>query len=212
MTGTVPVEPYNLPDLSLLKDKEGFSMMVWQPDRKTLVLGQSNKAETSVFCQQAIADGISIIKRPSGGETVILTPETLVIAIGFSSNRLRNPSVYFVPVNNAIASALNRAGIGSVNRRGISDLALGEKKILGSSIYRTPTRVLYHAVLNVSESPETIARYIRHPAKEPDYRSGRQHADFVTSIRNQGFDVSVATLKVLIQEEVFKLSTLLPSL
>lgn len=176
------VQEYDLPDLALLRSQNDFDAMVWQPDRYILVLGQSNKSENSLHYKQVIDDKIAVYKRPSGGETVILGPGTLVISVSFKTTKLRNPSIYFNIINSSILRALKECGLEGAEMRGISDLAIDGKKILGSSIYRTTNKVLYHAVLNVSEDVSIIEKYIAHPAKEPDYRKGRSHSEFVTSL------------------------------
>ncbi len=150
--------------------------------------------------EAVLADGITVVKRPSGGETVILTPNTLVIAISFTTETLKNPKEYFHKINDSIIAVLAQQGIQNLLQKGISDIAIGEKKILGSSIYRRPNRVFYHAVLNVAEDIANIAKYIRHPAKEPDYRKGRPHSEFVTSIREQGYDLSVESLLIELEK------------
>jgi lipoate-protein ligase A len=90
---------------------------------------------------------------------------------------------------------LENIGVQHVNYRGISDVAINSRKILGSSIYRKRKAVFYHAVLNISEPVETIERYIKHPTKEPDYRKGRSHKEFVTSLYNEGYTFTVSQLK-----------------
>ncbi len=144
--------------------------------------------------ETVLQDGITVVKRPSGGETVILTPNTLVIAISFTTETLKNPKEYFYKINDSIIAVLAQQGIQNLLQKGISDIAIGEKKILGSSIYRRPNRVFYHAVLNVAEDIANIAKYIRHPAKEPDYRKGRPHGEFVTSIHAEGYPLPVESL------------------
>lgn len=187
--------PYNLPDQALINpDAAGNAFMVWQPEQTVIVLGQSNQAETAVHADLAQQDGVPVIKRQSGGQTVILTPRTLVISVRLFSEKLENPQVYFKRINTVILSALANLGISDLNEKGISDIAIGEKKILGSSIYRKKSMVFYHAVLNISETPEFIGRYLKHPAREPDYRIGRNHEDFVTSIHFAGHPLAVETI------------------
>jgi len=188
------VQKYTLPDLDIIDSDSEVSLCVWRPDRAYLVLGQSNKAETSLDMEAVLADGVAVMKRPSGGETVILTPNTIVIAISFTTETLKNPKEYFHKINDSIIAVLAENGIQNLLQKGISDIAIGEKKILGSSIYRRPNRVFYHAVLNVAEEISIIARYIRHPSREPDYRKGRSHSEFVTSIKAERYDLSVETL------------------
>lgn len=175
---------YDLPDLTILNSEASTEVCVWQPDKTYLVLGQSNRAETALFTDKVTADNIPVYKRPSGGETVILTPHMLVIAVSFKEIKLQNPAVYFKKINDTLISVLAENGFTGLSQKGISDISRGPKKILGSSIYRKPGRVFYHAVLNVAEDPGVIAKYIRHPQKEPDYRQGRAHEDFVTSLIN----------------------------
>ena len=187
--------PYSLPDSVLIDpDADTNAFLVWQPDETVIVLGQSNQAETSVHTDLAEGDGIPVYKRHSGGQTVILTPQTVVISVRLISERLDNPQVYFKRINQLIISALANLGISDLHEKGISDIAIGEKKILGSSIYRKRNMVFYHAVLNIAETPEFIGRYLKHPAREPDYRSGRKHEDFVTSIHLAGFPLPLPAI------------------
>jgi lipoate-protein ligase A len=197
------MHPYDLPD-SILIDPEATTpaFMVWQPAEPIIVLGQSNQAETAVHTELAEQDEIPVYKRHTGGQTVILTPLTVVISVRLISEKLDNPQVYFKWVNKAIIEALTSLGINSLNEKGISDIAIGEKKILGSSIYRKKSMVFYHAVLNLSENPEFIGRYLKHPTREPDYRSGRKHEDFVTSIHLAGYPLPAKTIMKAISDRL----------
>ena len=189
-----------MPDAVLIDPDAGdTAFMVWRPAETCIVLGSSNKAETAVHVEQAEADGVIIYKRPSGGQTVILTPETLVISIRFFSESLDNPRTYFRKINKLIMEGLDGIGISNLSEQGISDIAIGNRKILGSSIYRKKSMVLYHAVLNVSESPGKIGRYLRHPEREPEYRKGREHGEFVTSLLHSGFYQDIEIIKRTLQ-------------
>lgn len=198
----ITVLPYTLPDHSIIDSPLPLAVCVWQPDKTCLVLGQSNHPETSLHIDNVLHDNIPVFKRPSGGETVILTPNTLVISIAFTVDLLKNPKQYFLRINDALIAALTRMGIHNLSQKGISDIAIGEKKILGSAIYRRPNRVFYHAVLNVAEDIAVIARYINHPAKEPDYRKGRAHAEFVTSLKAEGYKVTMEQLIPNLEKEL----------
>lgn len=161
----ITVENYNLPDINIFENQEDFTVFVWRPDRTCLVLGQSNHAETSLISKNVLRDNISVYKRPSGGETVILTHNMLVISVAFTVQTLQNPKIYFTKINNAIITALESLGVDALTQKGISDIAIHDKKILGSSIYRTTQKMFYHAVLNLSESIDTISKYISHPER-----------------------------------------------
>lgn len=198
----ITVKKYDLPDFDIMERQDDFTVKVWRPDQTCLVLGQSNHPETSLVVEEVLEDQIPVYKRPSGGETVILTPNMLVISVVFRVPTLQNPKPYFVKINSSIISALEKQGVTGLNQKGISDIAIYDKKILGSSIYRTTEKMFYHAVLNISESIDTISKYIAHPAKEPDYRQGRSHKEFVTSLQEAGHELSIERLEELIVEEV----------
>ncbi len=197
----ITVKSYDLPDFDIMERQDDFTVKVWRPEQTCLVLGQSNHPETSLIVDSVVKDQIPVYKRPSGGETVILTNKMLVISVAFRVPTLQNPKPYFARVNNGIISALEKQGVRGLNQKGISDIAIYEKKILGSSIYRTTQKMFYHAVLNISENIDTISRYISHPTKEPDYRQGRSHKEFVTSLQEAGYEVSFERLEESIVKE-----------
>ena len=185
---------YNLPDFDVLDENSSEFFKVWIPDKTYLVLGQGNKAETSLFTEKVEKDGIEVFKRPSGGEAVILSPNTLVVSTLTIDEKFKNPSIYFKFYNKLLSDVFEELGIKEVGQKGISDITIGNKKIVGSSIYRRKNKVFYHAVINVSESIDLISCYLKHPSKEPDYREGRNHSEFVTSINEAGFKIDIEVL------------------
>jgi len=131
-----------------------------------------------------------VLKRPSGGQTVILTPNNIIIAVAFFDRKTMHPKDVFQQINKLIISTIEHTGIHDLSLMGISDIAISGKKILGSAIYRSKEALLYHAVLNLGEPSVTFERYLKHPSKEPDYRQGRSHTEFVTSLKEKGYTKS----------------------
>lgn len=196
------ITPYDLPDQELLEDNSStYRYLVWEPGVLCIVLGQSNHLDQSVYVERAAVDGVPVYKRPSGGETVVLSPGTLVVSILKRGDGLRSPKLYFNAYNEKIMRALYRLGIKNLSANGISDICIGNQKILGSSIYRDKDRVFYHGVLNRAESVDVIERYLKHPLREPVYRHGRSHKDFVTSLAQKGYQFTGEEIhRVLIEE------------
>ncbi|MFO7617693.1 MAG: hypothetical protein R6V75_10625 [Bacteroidales bacterium] len=194
---------YDLPDVVLI-DPEAAEpdFMVWIPEQTVIVLGQSNEGDTAVYLDRAEADGIPVYKRSSGGQTVILTPQTVIISVRLISQRLENPKVYFQKINDLVIKTLSELGVKNLGQNGISDITIREKKILGSSIYRKKSMVFYHAVLNIAESPAFIGKYLKHPSREPDYRAGRRHEDFVTSLREAGHGFTPEAVKEALEQTI----------
>jgi len=185
---------YTLPDIQLLED-DSKQFLIWRPDKMYIILGASNRAEEALFLDNVRQDAITVMKRPSGGQTVMLTPNNLIIAAVFSDKNIMKPKEVFIMLNKLIISSIEEAGITDLSQRGISDIAIDGKKILGSAIYRNKDKLLYHAVLNLGEPASTFERYLKHPSREPDYRNGRNHAEFVTSLREKGYSQSYTHLE-----------------
>lgn len=197
------IKAYDLADAELLKgDTSGSGYLIWQPPHLSIVLGQSSDPEKSVYQDAVVSDRIPIYRRPSGGEAVILSPDTLAISILSREDKFNSPMIYFNNYNEAICRALTTLGVRDLRLNGYSDISIGDKKISGSSIYRSRGRVFYHAVLNVSLSPGVIERYLRHPSREPDYRRRRPHRHFVTSLKHQGFDISITILQKALSRQL----------
>jgi len=186
----IEVKKYDLPDFQILSEQEypDFRYFIWKPDRYYLILGSSNKAETSLIVENVLNDQIPVYKRPSGGESVLLGPDTLVLSTLIHTQKLEDPPKHFHDCNIRIMNALTEMGVKNISQKGISDIAIGNKKIAGSSIYRKTNIVFYHAVLNVAESPEKLEKYLAMPSKQPDYRQNRPHHEFVTSLKAEGYD------------------------
>ncbi len=200
MNNKETIREYNLPDAVLLTDfTTDYRCMIWEPDFTAIILGQSNGLEDSVYTDRAETDGVPVFKRPSGGETVLLSPHTIAISILKRGDALRSPRLYFNYYNEKIMAALESLGVKNLSSKGISDICLNNKKILGSAIYRNKDIVLYHAVLNRAESTDTMERYLKHPLREPDYRMGRTHGDFVTSLNAMGYSLPATKIKESLQ-------------
>ena len=200
----IKLNKYNLPDIEILADNNSStSFYVWIPDKMYLILGRSNNVESSLIVDKLKKNRIKVFKRPSGGETVVLTPRTLIISAVIISEEFKNTRKYFKIFNQKIIDVLEKHGIDGLSHKGISDITLNNRKVLGSAIYRTKGKLFYHSVLNISEPVSTIEKYIKHPGREPDYRNGRKHSEFVTSLYAEGFKINIVELKNSLKKIVF---------
>ncbi|MBN2746187.1 MAG: hypothetical protein JXR34_05625 [Bacteroidales bacterium] len=186
--------PYQLPDLQIKNGPPTDGFFLWQPDKTYLILGRSNNSGEALIQSKVVEDKIDVMQRPSGGETVILSPKMLVIAAQLPITKGITSRTYFTFCNDFIITALQNLGVQNLSTRGISDISIGEKKILGSAIYRGSDTVFYHAVLNISEDISLISKYIKHPKREPDYRNGRSHDEFVTSLHREGYSLKTVDI------------------
>lgn len=185
MQPLLEILPYSLADNDMMAFHANQAL-VWRVSRPCIVLGQGNRVLESVNPRAISRDGISVYRRPSGGQAVLLSSRTVQISIVLIENRLTNPLVHFQRINRFLAEVIEQEVGLYLVPKGISDLATAdERKVLGSSMYRSHGRVAYHGVLNLGEEAALIRRYLLHPPQEPDYRRGRNHEDFVTSLAKE---------------------------
>lgn len=199
------ITPYTLEDGALLDHaRDTYAFRLFSPADKYIVLGRGSDPALTINENYVRHDGISVMKRPSGGEAIFLSPGMLIIAIVKGGEKTPSSGRFFNLYTDILIRALSSLNISGLTHEGTSDICINSKKVLGSSMYISKSRVFYHAVLNINESPLTIARYLRHPPREPEYRQHRTHADFVTSIVNEGYAVSqgdvIEKLEPLLQE------------
>lgn len=199
------VSSYNLPDYSIFESEKIFDYYIGVPDNTYIVLGRSNNIENSINHKNVERDGIIILKRPSGGESVILSPNMLIFSFKQKSDKIQNPVKLFKLINSKLIENFSKLGIENLYSRGISDLSIGEKKIMGSSMFTKNKTIFYHGVLNISEDVELIEKYLKHPSKEPDYRKKRSHRDFVSSLQREGYNLTKAQLTKAIEKSILQI-------
>jgi lipoate-protein ligase A len=68
-----------------------------------------------------------------------------------------------------------------VRRRGDTDLAIDERKISGNAQRRGRNALLFHGTFLHAVDTELLETLLPLPSREPDYRRGRRHRDFVAS-------------------------------
>jgi len=167
-----------------------------------VVMGAGRKAEEDVFLEKVAADAVPVFRRRGGGGTVVLSPGQLVLAVVTEVASPFQNLQYFQAFNNWFRLALQPLGVSGIEDRGISDLAVGEKKILGTSLYRRRKILFYQASLLVDNDLSLFERYLRFPSRVPEYRRGRGHLEFCTNLRRQGYPLSVSQVKESLDQVV----------
>ncbi|MCG8569845.1 MAG: hypothetical protein MJB14_06870 [Spirochaetes bacterium] len=200
MKENIEIKPYPFQDETVFSQPErGQKCLLLTPDQTIIVLGRGSKEEEELFFYPIIKDDIPVTRRKSGGCTVVLTSRMLIIAFIEQKVKLESPLKYFQKYNEIIINGLNKYGITPVEKKGISDLTIGNLKICGSSIYTNLEKIFFHAVLNIAEDPRLFEKYLKHPPREPDYRQQRKHHHFVSSLKKLGYEVDVENLKKALQ-------------
>ena len=159
----------------------------WMAARPTVVLGSSSRVEEEVDLEACRRLGVDLLRRPSGGLTVVLGPGCVMWSVitGYPAGA-PTVDVLHDDVLDPLCAALAAAG-SSVVRRGSSDLAIvtddGERKVSGNALRVRRHAVLYHGTLLDDFDLDLVSQVLRHPPREPAYRAGRGHAAFLANLR-----------------------------
>jgi lipoate-protein ligase A len=70
---------------------------------------------------------------------------------------------------------------------GISDLAIGGRKFSGNAQRRTGDWILYHGTFLIGFDIQLIDQLLPFPPKQPEYRGGRSHREFLTNLKISSF-------------------------
>ena len=189
----LPVHLWPQPPASALAH-ERVLFRFFETQTTAVVLSSSNKPEIEAHPELCAQRNVPILKRKGGGGTVVLGPGCLVLTFAFYASDIFGNSGYFLAINDIWAQALAAAGVANVETRGISDLAVGDRKIAGTSIFRRKHLLVYQGSLLVNPNFELMSELLAHPSREPDYRVGRSHSGFLTSTQREGCALSATEL------------------
>lgn len=196
----IPPLPYDATALARF-EKEGPFIWLWEPDELVCVLGAGTPA-TDVDLALCRATDVPVYRRKGGGGAVILSPGCLIITAAYDATQKPFASQWIMPIAEAIARAVAAMGVEGTTVRGLGDVAIGERKILGSSLYASRKVALYQGSLLVHSDLDLIPNYLPHPSKEPDYRRGRDHLNFVTSLEREGYTGGMGPLRAALEKEL----------
>jgi len=150
-----------------------------------VVLGRGSNPHRELHLDTCVEDGVPLLRRRGGGCAVVVDPGNVIVSAVLPMNGIGNHREYFGRLSDWLIGGLREVGIPNIRRAGISDLAIQNKKIGGACIYCTKNFLYYSATLLARPRIELMERYLKHPPREPDYRRGRRHSDFVGML-NEG--------------------------
>ncbi|MBK8480060.1 MAG: hypothetical protein IPL40_02625 [Proteobacteria bacterium] len=156
---------------------------VYRLDRTVIVLGRGSRAEREVDLAACERDGVPLLRRRGGGCTVVLDPGNVIVSVCLPLEGISGNLCQLHRLSDWLGEGLKRLGAEGVERQGICDLAQAGRKISGACLYRARGLLYYSATVLVEARLELLGRYLLHPPREPDYRAGRPHEEFVGALR-----------------------------
>jgi lipoate-protein ligase A len=188
------------------EDGGGEILRFWEPREYFVVVGYANKVETEVNIAACATSNVPIFRRCSGGGTVLQGPGclnyTLILQIAAHSSRatISSTNKFIMDRHRAAMESEVRSQKSEVRFavQGHTDLTLATRhssrvtlrKFSGNSQRRHKRALLFHGTFLLNFDLLLVAKLLRMPSQQPDYRNNRGHTDFLTNL-----NVPVARLK-----------------
>jgi lipoate---protein ligase len=201
---TLPTPAENLAcDEALLdwceEESAGEILRFWEPREYFVVVGYANKVSTGANVPACEAEAIPILRRCSGGGTVLQGPGclnySLILKIteGVPLGSINSANRFIMERNRAaLETRFTEHGTRNTNLSiaGHTDLILvthhasriTSQKFSGNAQRRKKRCLLFHGTFLLGFDISLVEKLLQMPAKQPDYRQNRTHSDFLTNL------------------------------
>ena len=166
----------------------------WWGGPPTVVMGSSERPEQVVDAEACARLGVDVLKRSTGGGSVLQTGGVLNYSLVTPAPASLDPRAGFRPGIELIRAMLGAFGLVGT-WEGTSDVAVGGRKISGNAQARRWKALLIHGTLLVDFDHALAEAVLKHPPREPVYRRGRSHRDFVVTLRSLGVNADRAAIE-----------------
>lgn len=161
-------------------------LRLWDPPEFAVVMGASRRLVDEIFLEACASGNVAVLRRSSGGGTVLLGPGVLCVTVILPEDAapgLSRVDLAHSYVLERIAAALrSTAPAVQVELLGRGDLVSGGRKFGGSAQHRLQNWFMVHCSI-LSDFPiERISRCLKMPSRQPDYRAGRSHENFLANL------------------------------
>ncbi|EOA17226.1 hypothetical protein CARUB_v10005501mg [Capsella rubella] len=150
----------------------------------TIVMGMSGKPCELVELEPVVKDGIPVIKRFTGGGTVIVDESTVFVSLICNRDDVPNVQPYPRSVMAWSGSLYSHVfnGISGFQLRE-NDYVFGDRKFGGNAQSITRNRWIHHTSFLWDYNENNMA-YLKLPSRVPQYRLERDHTDFVCRMKD----------------------------
>jgi lipoate---protein ligase len=157
----------------------------WESPTHFVVVGYSNRKMSDVNETACQKSGIPILRRCSGGGTVLQGPGCLNYSLvlhlkgGFPIQNISETTHFILNRHRRVVQNFLSF---PVKIEGISDLAVNEYKFSGNAQRRKRLSILFHGTFLYDFEIYLLDRFLMIPSQQPSYRKNRSHSDFVRNV------------------------------
>ncbi|KAK4803256.1 hypothetical protein SAY86_001459 [Trapa natans] len=153
-------------------------------DDPTIVMGISGKPAELLDIKPVLHDEIPVIRRFTGGGTVIVDPGTIFATFICNKEAVPGLQPYPRPIMSWSSLIYEQVfqGIGNF-RLCENDYAFGDRKFGGNAQSITKRRWIHHTSFLWDYDARNMS-YLRLPKRAPEYRMARDHMEFICRLKD----------------------------
>ncbi|PIN24253.1 hypothetical protein CDL12_03020 [Handroanthus impetiginosus] len=150
----------------------------------TVVMGVSGKPEELLEIESVLRDEIPVIRRFTGGGTVIVDQGTIFVTFICNKDAIPGLQSYPRPIMSWSSMIYKKVlqGIGDFSLHE-NDYVLGNRKFGGNAQSITKNRWVHHTSFLWDYEINNMA-YLKLPKRAPEYRKARGHLDFICRMKD----------------------------
>lgn len=168
----------------------------WWGGPPAVVMGHSEREEQVIDTAACTHLGVEIVRRVTGGGSVLQTGGVLNYSLVMPDPGILDLARGFRYGTDLLVELLRMCGI-TGQPAGTSDIVVGDRKISGNAQARRWHALLVHGTLLVDFDLDLATAVLRHPVREPAYRGGRPHREFLVTLADLGCGIPPDTLVLM---------------
>ncbi len=170
------------------------AIALWRPKGVAVAMGVSQSSERDILPEAIRRDGAALVRRASGGGSVVLCDGVLCWEAWAGCASIRRIDgchgdggirAAYRALSLPVVRGLSLLGVAAF-QAGVCDIAAdvggAPRKLAGTAQLRRRDRALVHGSLLVNADLALLARYLPEPENAPEYRAGRGHGAFCANV------------------------------
>jgi lipoate-protein ligase A len=157
-------------------------LRIWEAENHFVVLGHSNSIAAHVNREACAAAQIPLLRRLSGGGTVVQGPGCVNYALLLRNEQRRSIVELYRYVLEQHRRVFQEICHRPTCLQGLSDLTIDGFKFSGNAQYRKAKSALVHGTFLLHFDLAVIERLLPLPPAQPEYRRNRPHNTFVANL------------------------------
>ena len=185
-------------------------LRLWEFASPCVVLGRASKWTQEVNTFACERDGVPILRRASGGASIVAGPGCLMYSVLISYEARpawRGLDVAHHEVMSRIRDSVQQTTDGfqlpmRIKIDGTCDLTMGNRKFSGNALRCKRYWMLYHGTIMYAMPIGWLSQYLLEPSRQPEYRRNREHESFVTNLLDASSGVSPVAFRASLERQL----------